>query len=64
MALFFSPPLSNLPELFPGAIRGNQNDDIGSGWNTVGRVYDSGKQTDRELKFLYFIAGFSLSRNL
>lgn len=30
MALFF-PPLSNLPELFPGAIRGNQNDDIGSG---------------------------------
>lgn len=25
------PPLSNLPELLPGALRGNQDDDIGSG---------------------------------
>lgn len=61
---FPPPPLSNLPELFSGAIWGNQNDDTGSGWNTVGRVYDSGKQTSRELKFQYFIASFSLNRNL
>lgn len=38
--------LSNIPELLPGALQGNQDDDIGSGWNTVVRVYDSGKQTD------------------